>query len=197
MEKYIVPAAKQKWEFLFNSPSESKTTKKGLLSKTLGQLNQWLSHKDVSGNTAVKSENEQPNPINRSLSEKIRVPEKVIFEILEELKKFESDKAYLDKELDLPKLARTIGTNHSYLSRVVNHVKGKSFKNYLNDMRIEHAYVDLQINPKKRLFTIEAIAFDNGFRSAESFSKKFKARYGYYPSEFLGMLKNLKQKQLL
>ena len=191
MEKYVVPTVKEDWELFFQSPTQSKSSKKGLFTKTLNQFNQWLNKWDAQEETLVSSKNEQQASINQNLSEQIRVPEKVIHEILEELKIFELNKGYLDKELDLPKLARLIGTNHSYLSRVVNHVKGKSFKKYLNDMRIEYAYVDLQINPRKRLYTVEAIAFDNGFRSAESFSKKFKTRYGCYPSEFLKKLKNV------
>lgn len=123
-----------------------------------------------------------------SISERILVPEEIIKNLLHQLKAFEKEQGYLDKDLDLPGLAKSLGTNHSYLSRVVNHVKGKSFKQYLNDLRIEYAYIDLQTNPIKRRFTIEAIAFDNGFRSAESFSKKFKARYGLYPSVFLRKL---------
>jgi len=58
----------------------------------------------------------------------------------------------------------------------------------LNDLRIEYAYVDLQTNPKKRRYTIEAIARDVGFKSAESFSKKFKQRFEMYPSVFLKKL---------
>lgn len=123
-----------------------------------------------------------------SISERILVPQAVIDRLLEQLKVFEKEMGYLDKDIDLPSLAKMLGTNHSYLSRVVNQVKGKSFKQYLNDMRIEYAYIDLQTNPIKRRYTVEAIAFDNGFRSAESFAKKFKARYGLYPSVFLKKL---------
>ncbi|MCB0457295.1 MAG: helix-turn-helix domain-containing protein [Flavobacteriaceae bacterium] len=120
--------------------------------------------------------------------EAISISEDIVTEILSKLKQFEADKKYIDKDLDLPGLAKSLGTNHSYLSRVINQVKNKSFKNYLNDLRIEYAYIDLQTNPKMRQYTIEAIASDVGFKSAESFSKKFKARYGMYPSVFLRKL---------
>lgn len=188
MEKYVFPTVRKEWELFLKSHPENKTTKKGFFERTLDSLNHWLgkwespvleSQLEISGTTPE---------ITQSLAERIKVPEEVIHTLMEALKAFEKEKGYLDKELDLPKLAKELGTNHSYLSRVVNHVKGKPFKHYLNDMRIEHAFIDLQTNPKKRLFTVEAIAFDNGFRSAESFSKKFKERYQCYPSEFLKRL---------
>ncbi|MEZ4778846.1 MAG: helix-turn-helix transcriptional regulator [Flavobacteriaceae bacterium] len=120
--------------------------------------------------------------------ETISISEDIVAEILSKLKQFEADKKYLDKDLDLTSLAKSLGTNHSYLSRVINQIKKKSFKNYLNDLRIEYAYIDLQTNLKMRQYTIEAIASDVGFKSAESFSKKFKARYAMYPSVFLKKL---------
>lgn len=183
----MLPTIKKDWELFIKSHPENEAEKKNFFTKTLQQLNFWLGKWEISAQvTSVRRESVRP--ITEKLSERINVPEEVIHTIMDSLKDFEIDKGYLDRDLDLPKLAKAIGTNHSYLSRVVNHVKEKSFKQYLNDMRIEHAFIDLQINPRKRLFTVEAIAFDNGFRSAESFSKKFKERYHCYPSEFLKRL---------
>lgn len=187
MEKFVMPTVQKEWELFLKSHPNTHHEKKGFFGKTLKQIHQWFAKREVPIESAQEVL-QKDIPVTQSLSETIRVPEEVIHTILESLKDFEWNKGYLDNQLDLPKLAKAIGTNHSYLSRVVNHVKGKPFKQYLNDMRIEHAFVDLQTNPKKRLFTVEAIAFDNGFRSAESFSKKFKARYQCYPSEFLKRL---------
>ncbi len=188
MEKFVLPTVSKDWELFLKSHPDSKTAKKGFFVKTLEHLNQWLGKWESPIPVSEKAQSETSTLVNESLAERINVPAEVIHTLMDALKDFESEKGYLDRELDLPKLAKTLGTNHSYLSRVVNHVKGKPFKKYLNDMRIEHAFIELQTNPKKRLFTVEAIAFENGFRSAESFSKKFKERYSYYPSEFLKRL---------
>lgn len=187
MEKYVFPTVREEWELFFKSHPQNKNNKKGLLERTLDQLNHWLGKWESQTHVLDPLKPVTPE-VTPSLAERIKVPEEVIHSLMEALKDFERERGYLDRELDLPKLAKSLGTNHSYLSRVVNHVKGKPFKHYLNDMRIEHAFIDLQTNPKKRLFTVEAIAFDNGFRSAESFSKKFKERYHCYPSEFLKRL---------
>ena len=115
----------------------------------------------------------------------IAISPEILSDVIRNLNDFENQKGYLDKDISLNSLAKQLGTNHSYLSKIINQIKHKSFKHYLNDLRIAHAYEELQQDALKRRYTIEAIAFDNGFRSAESFSKKFKERYGLYPSQFL------------
>jgi len=199
MEKFVITSDRKVLEFLFKKPHtsfphETPSKSKNSLFRVVKQL-------ITGGNRGAQSpyvKKEQDVTVfspetkgEASLSEQILVPEEIIVDILENLTKFEKEKGYLDRNLSLPGLAKSIGTNHSYLSRVVNKVKNKSFKQYINDLRIEFAYIDLQTNPMKRRYTIEAIAFENGFRSAESFSKKFLAKYGMYPSAFLKMLQDI------
>ena len=116
------------------------------------------------------------------------ISKEILEAIILKIHSFELQKMFLSQEVNLSSLAKELGTNSSYLSKIINHIKGKSFKNYVNDLRIEHAHKDLLENPQKRKFTIEAIAYDNGFRSAESFSKKFREKYNTYPSAFLKSL---------
>ncbi len=199
MEKFVITSGRKDLEHLlqenqFTFPLQTESNSKGAITKTIETLTEKWSL--FYRNTFIKNRTTSASSVARStkveselsISERIMVPDEIIENLLKQLRSFEKEQGYLDKDLDLPGLAKTLGTNHCYLSRVVNHVKGKSFKQYLNDLRIEYAYIDLQTNPMKRRFTIEAIAFDNGFRSAESFSKKFKERYGLYPSVFLKKL---------
>lgn len=193
MEKFVVTSDRKVLEFLFKKPLtsfpvETPSTSRSSFFRTFEQFLARWNPKDASPDLKQHQLPEITHAAQqnaRSLSEQILVPEDIIVDILNNLKIFEKEKGYLDRDLSLPGLAKSIGTNHSYLSRVVNHIKEKSFKQYINDLRIEYAYIDLQTNPIKRRYTIKAIAFDNGFRSAESFSKKFLAKYGMYPSEFL------------
>ncbi len=113
------------------------------------------------------------------------ISKEILETIILKIHSFETQKLFLSQEVSLSSLAKELGTNSSYLSKIINHTKGKSFKNYVNDLRIAHAHKDLLENPRKRKYTIEAIAYDNGFKSAESFSKKFRERYEIYPSAFL------------
>ena len=199
MEKLFVPSAEKRVDLLIQENSSSFNNEtisfpKKLWLQTLSEVSFWLysfhqkqqlKYKRIVEKLTDESLTQQKIKVQNKAAS---VSEEIINEILYKLKEFEINKGYLDKDLDLSSLAKTLGTNHSYLSRVINQVKEKSFKNYLNDLRIEYAYVDLQTNPKKRRYTIEAIARDVGFKSAESFSKKFKQRFEMYPSVFLKKL---------
>ena len=115
----------------------------------------------------------------------IPVSKEIMDAVLLKLNAFEQQKGYLSTSINLNSLSKILDTNSSYLSKIINNTKGKTFKNYLNDLRIENALQELKNNPQNKKFTIEAIAFDLGFKSAESFSKKFKSAYGMYPSKFM------------
>jgi len=130
-----------------------------------------------------------PNTLLSSKS--VPVSKEIREAVLLKLNAFEFQKGYLSTTINLTSLAKFLETNSSYLSKIINNAKGKSFKNYLNDLRIEYAYEELKNNSQKRKFTIEANAFDFGFKSAESFSKKFKTTYGVYPSKFIKGLEKL------
>ena len=124
-------------------------------------------------------------PMAKSRPQAIQVSKKILEVVLLKLNAFEQQKGYLCTSINLNSLSKILDTNSSYLSKIINHYKGKTFKNYLNDLRIENALEELKNNPQNKKFTIEAIAFDFGFKSAESFSKKFKSAYGMYPSKFM------------
>jgi AraC-like DNA-binding protein len=86
---------------------------------------------------------------------------------------FEKDQNYLLSNLKLNNLAKQFETNSSYLSKTINHYKGKNFSQYLNDLRIDFAIKKLKEDKKFRKYTIKAISEDVGFSNSESFAKAF------------------------
>ncbi len=126
--------------------------------------------------------NRPPNGIN--------ISEGIVEAVLSKLHAFEDRKGFLDADVSLISLAMELNTNSSYLSKIINHTKQKPFKKYLNDLRVAYAYDELQSNSNIRKYTMEAIARDFGFKSAENFSKKFSEVYGIYPSKFLREMGN-------
>ena len=134
-----------------------------------------------SGNSEVPK-NRPPNGIN--------ISESIVEAVLSKLNAFEECKGFLDTDVSLISLAMELNTNSSYLSKIINHTKQKSFKKYLNDLRVAYAHTELQNNRDIRKYTMEAIARDFGFKSAENFSKKFSEVYGIYPSKFLKEMGN-------
>ncbi|MFK7750652.1 MAG: helix-turn-helix domain-containing protein [Kordia sp.] len=106
-------------------------------------------------------------------------------EILKKLEDFEAKELYLSNESTLVEVAKKIQTNTTYLSKVINTYKEKSFTAYITDLRVEYAIERLSVDRKFRSFTIGAIAQEIGFKRSESFSKAFKVKTGLYPSYFI------------
>jgi len=109
-------------------------------------------------------------------------------DIKSKLTAFEISKNFLQKNITVESLAKTLGTNRDYLSKSVNEIKGKNFSQYLNELRINYIVEELNNNEKIRKYTISAIADDIGFNNSESFSNAFKKMTGTLPSYYIKLL---------
>ncbi|AXT61528.1 AraC family transcriptional regulator [Aquimarina sp. AD10] len=105
--------------------------------------------------------------------------------LLDQLQKFEESKGFLKATLNAKDLAKSFGSNSSYLSKVINTFKEKTFSTYINDLRIDFVIDRLQKDRMFRKYTIKAIAQEIGFNNAEAFSKAFYKNTGIYPSYFI------------
>lgn len=141
-------------------------------------------------------ETTRKNEIQHETSEQVilDVPEEIVNDILDQLTVFEEKHNYINPKITLHNLAQKINTNSSYLSKVINHYKQKSFTSYIKQLRVHYIFNRLKSEEKLRRFTIKAIAEECGFKSAESFSKTFYGIYGIYPSFFIKQLKKSAQK---
>ena len=101
---------------------------------------------------------------------------------------FEKEKGFITKGITLADLASYCGTNTSYLSKIINSEKGKSFSQYINDLRLEYVIMLWKSNPKTRYLSIQQIAGKAGFTTAQNFSKNFQERYKIRPTYFLRKL---------
>lgn len=84
------------------------------------------------------------------------------------------------KDLSLESVAEVFGYSPTYLSRMFQKYAQTKYKTYLNQIRLEHAYIDLMNSD----MTIGEIAMRSGFPNSNALTKEFKARYGLLPSEF-------------
>ena len=103
---------------------------------------------------------------------------------------FENNKGFLNPGINLDSLAKSLNTNSSYLSSVINSYKGKSLPNYLNDLRIDYAIK--QIAKNKGLLsslTIAGAAQEFGYNNEQAFSLAFKRRTGTTVSVFIKEMK--------
>ncbi len=126
--------------------------------------------------------------INKLQKKNINIPQNTISDILNALNSFELKNGFLDNGISLNNLSKKINTNSSYLSKVINHYKDKSFSNYINDLRVNYVVQELKFNRSMRNHTVSAIAQDIGFNNSESFSNAFYKKTGIYPSFYIKQL---------
>jgi len=98
---------------------------------------------------------------------------------LEELIK---EKVFQDTGLTLESLGKQIGAPKHHLTQLLNLRIKKTFNQYINELRVQHACSILIDNSRK--FPIEKLAFECGFNSKASFNRNFKIITGYTPSEY-------------
>ena len=80
--------------------------------------------------------------------------------------------------LNLRNISKEFFLTPEYFAKYFKESTGKTFLNYLNEIRIKYAIEDL-INTKN---TILKVSLDNGFPNVASFNKYFKEIYGISPS---------------
>ena len=118
------------------------------------------------------------------------IPKETVESILHYLEFFENNHDYISSEITLSSLAKTFETNSKYLSQLINQHKGKSFNNYINELRIGYTVDKLKTDLRFRKYSIKAIANEVGFNTTESFSKAFYKNTGIKPSFFIKELEN-------
>ena len=85
---------------------------------------------------------------------------------------------YQQHDLSLQQLARTIGTNRSYLSQYFSR-QGITYNTYINNLRINHFISRYQeVASTQQPFTVQQLANESGYRSYSTFSLAFKQRTG-------------------
>ncbi len=105
-------------------------------------------------------------------------------EHIEAFEKFiKSEKNYLDVNLSLESVADKLEINKSYLSRIINAELGKSFTDYVNELRIEEAKIYLT-HPDFKNYTLVSIGLEAGFNSKSAFNNSFKKFTEMTPSQY-------------
>lgn len=87
---------------------------------------------------------------------------------------------YRDR-ISLEDISSFVGLTPTYFSRYFKSTTQKTFKNYLNLVRLENTLVDIQQNGMSET----RASLENGFPSVKSFIAVFKDVYGCAPSEYV------------
>ena len=107
----------------------------------------------------------------------------------------ETQKPYLRAGYSLLDLTNDLGVPLYQVSFFLNHEKGKSFHDMLNEYRVNHSK-QLIVNENNRQLTLQAIAFESGFGNRNSFTTAFKKFTGHTPSTYLKHIKQDKSNGL-
>jgi len=103
-------------------------------------------------------------------------------DVEKKLKKyFSKEKPWLNPNLNIWDVAQEIGTNRSYISKVVNENIGCNFNKFVNNYRIKEAK---KILLKKPEIPITEISELSGFGSLNSFIRTFKESENCTPTKF-------------
>ena len=85
------------------------------------------------------------------------------------------------ERINLEEISSFVGLTPTYFSRYFSAMTGKTFKNYLNSVRLENTLIDIQQNGMSET----RASLENGFPSVKSFITVFKSVYGCAPSEYV------------
>lgn len=101
-------------------------------------------------------------------------------------KAMQSDQAYRNPFLTLPRLAKAVGTNTHYLSQILNERFQMTFHEFVNNYRVKDAQ---QLLAQGDDSSMEDIRVQAGFASYSSFYRAFKKSVGVAPAKYRESLK--------
>tara|TARA_R110000868_G_scaffold272162_1_gene531438 strand:+ start:898 stop:2547 length:1650 start_codon:yes stop_codon:yes gene_type:complete len=117
-------------------------------------------------------------------SKELDINPEVVAEILKKLEKFEFSKKYLEKEMNLFKLASLLNTNTKYASKIIAKYRNKGIIEYITDLKIDHIIELLKSDNKYRNYKNKYLGEEAGFGSTQNFTRAFKTRTGISPTYF-------------
>lgn len=96
----------------------------------------------------------------------------------------ETNKAYLNSELNLSDLAKMANMSRGQLSEIINTAFKKNFNDFVNGYRVE-AFKDMLKENKQKQLSLLGIAQECGFNSKATFNRVFKKITSHSPTEYL------------
>ncbi|WP_276495854.1 helix-turn-helix domain-containing protein [Pontibacter litorisediminis] len=122
-------------------------------------------------------------PVVQVKYEKSALSEEAKQDLLQKLKAAEEAKFFVQPSASLPLLARQLQTSPHYLSQSLNERLGKSFFEYLAELRIREAKTILS-DPRQQHLKVEEVAEQVGYLSKSAFSAAFKKYTGQTPGQY-------------
>jgi AraC-like DNA-binding protein len=123
-------------------------------------------------------EDAKPSSSNATTIDIEHWKEKLLYEMV-------TKQAFLNPEITLSELAKTMKTNNSLLSKVINDGFGQNFNDFINAYRV--ATIKQKIdNNEHKVKTLLSLAYESGFNSKATFNRSFKKITGLAPKDYGG-----------
>lgn len=94
----------------------------------------------------------------------------------------EKNQPYLDENFNLEDFARKLYTNKVYLSRTVNTLSGRNFRQFVNYYRVKYSTDLFRQDPRLK---VEELAMMSGFHTVVSYNMAFHLFMNETPSEWM------------
>ncbi|MDD4776699.1 MAG: AraC family transcriptional regulator [Fermentimonas sp.] len=96
---------------------------------------------------------------------------------------FDEKQIFKDADLRLNDVASQLGTNRTYVSKLINTRRGMNFNDFVNDYRVHYSEMILSSSEYFSL-SLEEIALKSGFSNTSSFYRSFVKKNGLPPGKF-------------
>lgn len=101
----------------------------------------------------------------------------------------EQKRPFLAGGFNLEDLACAVYTNRGYLSRAINILSGRNFRQFVNYFRVRYGAELIRKDPTLRLISVAQMC---GFRTTQSFNAAFKVNMGETPSQYQERIRSQK-----
>lgn len=123
--------------------------------------------------------------VKKSKTGLLKLPDSQLQDFVPRLKQsMETDRLFLDPELNLTSLSKHTGIPSKTLSAILNQCLHKNFNEFVNEYRIA-AIKHRLLDTADRNLSIAGLAYECGFNSQPTFQRAFKSVMGQSPSEFI------------
>ena len=169
--------------------------RKNKLYLSIVKQNQEAIKRETELNRRIKElETNEPSPSTPEKYAASSLTDKKSLELFRTLERtMREEKIYKDNFITKDKVAELLGTNRTYLSRIINEQAKLSFTHYVNRFRIEEA-IRLLSDPANDT-PLKAISADLGFNSISTFYNLFQSAVGMTPSQYRNKVLQLQKEQ--
>lgn len=153
----------------------------------------WFKHKKKLRNKNKKTQ--RVNSLETTLEtplvkpsvkqEEIKIAKETQNRLLAQIKVFEQNKQFLDKNISTSTMALELNTNARYITYILHKAYQQDFNTYINTLRINYITNLLDTQEEYRKYKISYLGDLSGFSSHSKFAEIFKKIKGCTPSKYI------------